>query len=748
MAVTPDGAYAYVTNQASRLTSVSTLVISTGTNTVTATVTGFKQPYGVAAAPNGAYVYVTDDGADSVLAINTATNTVTGMIPIGIDPSGVAITPNGEYAYVTHSGNSNTVSVINIGALTASVLPSSLAIDLGQSSTYTATAFGGSGSYKGYQWYVDGSAQSGQTASKFSFVPVSAGSYSITATVTDSSGAISTQSNAATITVNASPTVSIAPFGPLSLPEGQVQLFKATVSGGSGTINYQWYLDGSAVGTDSASYSYISAVGSHNVTCKVTDSAQIPVTSPASNTVSIKATPAVSGASAIDNSWTEKATIPSTTSGDGVTVVNGTIYIFGPIDYAYNPRNDTLTTIAPMLTPRVSFAVTACGNKIYVIGGFNEYSGSPYPVNEVYDPSTNTWTTAAPMPTSRGEMQANTINGLIYVMGGRGADTYSTNVNEIYHPATDSWSTGASMPYSAASAASAVVNNNIYIIGGGDDNHPPTGSQNVPGVNSVNFNQIYNPVTNSWSLGTPIPTSTLDAGAGATTGVMAPERIYVFGNIVGFLVSSNQNYAYDPAKNSWTSGAPMPYVGVSLAVAVVDDLVYVMGDGQNVEQYTPIGYSQPIVTATADSGATVDLAISGSITSSQMSSVTIVTNQSAKTTTLSFTLTGESGTTGFSNITIPKNAVTQGITPEIYIDGQSAQDQGFTKDINDYYVWYSTSFSTHEISIVFTASSSLSPEGTGFPWVLLEITLVVFIVIILSIVIFGWKRITGKNQLG
>ena len=82
----------------------------------------------------------------------------------------------------------------------------------------------------------------------------------------------------------------------------------------------------------------------------------------------------------------------------------------------------------------------------------------------------------------------------------------------------------------------------------------------------------------------------LAGGAGTTSGVMAPQRIYVFGNIVGFLVSSNQNYAYDPATNSWTSGAPMPYDSVSLAVAVVNDLVYVMGDGQNVEQYTPIGY--------------------------------------------------------------------------------------------------------------------------------------------------------------
>ena len=74
-----------------------------------------------------------------------------------------------------------------------------------------ATPNGGSGSYTGYQWYVGGVAQSGQTSSTFSYSPASAGSYSITVTVTDSLGATSAQSTAATVTVNAAPTVSVSP---------------------------------------------------------------------------------------------------------------------------------------------------------------------------------------------------------------------------------------------------------------------------------------------------------------------------------------------------------------------------------------------------------------------------------------------------------------------------------------------------------------------------------------------------------
>ena len=182
---------------------------------------------------------------------------------------------------------SNAVSVTVNSAPTVSVSPTSWTMDIGQSKAFTAIASGGSGSYTGYQWYVGGTAQSGATASTFSYSPGSAGTFSITVTVTDSLGATSAQSTSATVTVSASPTVSIAPVGPLTMDAGQVQVFAATVRGGSGSITYQWYLDGSAVGTNSASYSYIAAGTSHLVTCKVTDSASAPVTSPTSNSVSV-----------------------------------------------------------------------------------------------------------------------------------------------------------------------------------------------------------------------------------------------------------------------------------------------------------------------------------------------------------------------------------------------------------------------------------------------------------------------------
>jgi hypothetical protein len=123
--------------------------------------------------------------------------------------------------------------------------------------------------------------------------------------------------------------------------------------------------------------------------------------------------------------------------------------------------------------------------------------------------------------------------------------------------------------------------------------------------------------------------------------------------------------------------------------------------------------SETTIQATTDDSSKIELAISGNITSSQMSNVVMTTNQYESTTILSLTVSGQSGQVGFSNITIPKNLVIQETTPRIYLDGQIASNQGYTQDSNDYYVWYTTSFSSHQISIVFNMPSSPSPTSSN-----------------------------------
>jgi YVTN family beta-propeller protein len=106
----PNGERVYVANYASHTVSV----ISTSSNTVTATVTigagETGKPIALAVTPNSAHVYVADQGNSKVADISAASNTVTATItvgsmadaniPVGGDPNILAITPNGAKLYV------------------------------------------------------------------------------------------------------------------------------------------------------------------------------------------------------------------------------------------------------------------------------------------------------------------------------------------------------------------------------------------------------------------------------------------------------------------------------------------------------------------------------------------------------------------------------------------------------------------------------------------------------------------------
>ncbi len=69
-------------------------MINTASNTVAATLVAGNTPRGVAVSPDGAYAYVSNRISDDVTIINTATNTVAATI-LGVVflPEGVAIKP-------------------------------------------------------------------------------------------------------------------------------------------------------------------------------------------------------------------------------------------------------------------------------------------------------------------------------------------------------------------------------------------------------------------------------------------------------------------------------------------------------------------------------------------------------------------------------------------------------------------------------------------------------------------------------
>jgi YVTN family beta-propeller protein len=97
VAISPNGTRAYVANNGSGVccgggfagpSSVS--VIDTATNTVIATIPA-GSPTAIAVTPDGAFIYLTDAIAKNVAVISTATNTVVATVPVGTVPQGIAI---------------------------------------------------------------------------------------------------------------------------------------------------------------------------------------------------------------------------------------------------------------------------------------------------------------------------------------------------------------------------------------------------------------------------------------------------------------------------------------------------------------------------------------------------------------------------------------------------------------------------------------------------------------------------------
>ena len=304
---------------------------------------------------------------------------------------------------------------------------------------------------------------------------------------------------------------------------------------------------------------------------------------------------------AAEDSWATMEPMPTARGGVGVAVVDDKIYAIGGIQRDINEEYDSATntwiTKKSMPTARGDFAIAVFQDKIYTIGGLTrsgQWTAELTDVNELYDPATDSWTTKTSMPIPKAGLSADVVDGKIYLIGGftqPANSTIKTTSNEtlVYDPITDSWTTKTPIPTATVDYATAVVDDKIYVI---------SGTSRAYSDNLIDLTQIYDPKTDTWSQGAPIPYAIQQAAAGATTGIAAPKTIYVMGGFTSFYWSTNKTQVYHPEKDTWSSGADMPTPLFNLGVASVNDQLYAIGGSpgylqsatnQN-SQYTPIGY--------------------------------------------------------------------------------------------------------------------------------------------------------------
>jgi hypothetical protein len=121
------------------------------------------------------------------------------------------------------------------------------------------------------------------------------------------------------------------------------------------------------------------------------------------------------------------------------------------------------------------------------------------------------------------------------------------------------------------------------------------------------------------------------------------------------------------------------------------------------------------------------------MTSQQISNATLTSNQTGA--ILTFKLVSSSGNSGFCNITVPRVDVPNGVTPTIYVDGQKAVDQGYVEDVNNFYVWCTTSPNAQDVLVRFVDAQSTSLPNLNLPVLAVTFGVIVAAVILTAVLL-------------
>jgi hypothetical protein len=173
--------------------------------------------------------------------------------------------------------------------------------------------------------------------------------------------------------------------------------------------------------------------------------------------------------------------------------------------------------ITDELIPRHYAAAAIVNRKIYIFGGWThgQRLGDPDGRVEVFDLATGRITQVARMPKPRAHMTAVVRDGKIHLIGGqmRSKDSLvQTSVMEIYNPATDRWYDGPPMPTPRETRA-VLVGDFILALGG------------FAGNAAVAKVELYVPGENAWKS-LPDLTRRVSAHSAAFLG----EHVFLFGD--------------------------------------------------------------------------------------------------------------------------------------------------------------------------------------------------------------------------
>lgn len=243
----------------------------------------------------------------------------------------------------------------------------------------------------------------------------------------------------------------------------------------------------------------------------------------------------------------------------------------------------------PLMVPRLEPGVTAMGQRLVVVGGFDTDLMAGLDITQrvdMFDPATGLWTQLPDAPVAWTHIQLAAIGTTIYLLGGLQGQDYIAR-GETYALDTQDpepqWRTLAAMPpgFERGSAAVVVAPPRVYLFGGAGTN------------NALATNLYYDTLADQWNQVTP----DLPAPRSHPAGMRRVDGTFVVTGGLATLDSNSQagdTWQLEPLGTMWVTKTPMPNPRGGCAYGVVQgQLICAGGEAgpsayKSVESYDPL----------------------------------------------------------------------------------------------------------------------------------------------------------------
>jgi N-acetylneuraminic acid mutarotase len=273
--------------------------------------------------------------------------------------------------------------------------------------------------------------------------------------------------------------------------------------------------------------------------------------------------------------WEAGSTMPNPRDRMPAIPIEELIYIPGgesgkEIFEAYNPADDTWTTLADLPVGLLDPMAAVYDSRLYLMGGHESFADTRGTTKLwIYDPATDTWSELTHMPETRWAGDAVTLGNYIYIVGGIGP----TGDLLRYEVATDTWTALPGLVAPVWGLQAVVLDDKIWVIGGST-------TPDYQSVDALGDVRIYDPATESWEEGPPLvqPRAYFMAEAYG-------RNIVVTGGLaVMWSQLPTTTEVYDPDQGEWLAGSDLPNASWASGSAIVGDQIFLFGgrDSRNI----------------------------------------------------------------------------------------------------------------------------------------------------------------------